>query len=281
MPELPEVEIVRGGLEAALQGDKIVWTQVNRYDLRELVQSDFVKKVEGNKFVKFERRGKYILMTLTSGLLIVLHLGMSGRIRIYPSKDSYLSHKHDHILFYTLGKKLVVFEDPRRFGFMRYLHHNLWYEAPPFCLMGPEPLDKQAWRGSDLYVAIQNKTVAIKNALLDQKIVAGLGNIYVCEALYGARINPLRICSSLSQKECTLLVQSVRSVLEKALRAGGSTLKDYKKTDGSLGYFQHQFSVYDRENQKCPNCNCNEGVIRVVQSGRSTFYCPVKQKLVK
>lgn len=276
MPELPEVEIVRLGLEQSLRGKRIVRVRLSGHDLRFPAPPDFAGTVQGKVLRSFVRRGKYIVGFLDDSHVLILHLGMSGRVRLYGPGQNHESEKHDHAVFEAEDGSVAVYHDPRRFGFLSYAGAKDWESLSFFSTMGPEPL-------SDLRVdylggVLKNKKVNIKTALLDQRVVAGLGNIYVCEALYDACISPMREPSSLSAKEIERLIVSIQKTLRKALEAGGSSLRDYKKTDGSLGYFQTQFSVYDREGERCPNCSCADGCVkRIVQAGRSTFYCPVIQ----
>lgn len=274
MPELPEVETVRRGLEAAVLGKRVQDVQINRYDLRFPVPEDFRQVFSGQVISALIRRGKYIIFELGSGAQAVLHLGMSGRIRIFSEGEAYVPRKHDHILITLEDSGLFVFEDPRRFG-MFYLAREDYRNEKPFCAMGPEPLE--AWSGEDLYARLKGKTACIKTALLDQRVVCGLGNIYVCEALYDCGIHPERAAGRLSEAECAALVNSARAVLVKAIEAGGSTLRDYQKTDGSLGYFQYQFHVYDQEDAPCRLSECGGEIQRIVQAGRSTFFCPCCQ----
>lgn len=274
MPELPEVETVRVGLVGAVLGKRVQDVCINRYDLRLPVPDDFRQVFTGQVIDELSRRGKYIIFNLSSGAQAVLHLGMSGRIRIFEAGEDYTPRKHDHILMTLDDSTRFVFEDPRRFG-MFYLAQKDYRDEKPFSLMGPEPLE--AWSGEDLFNRLSGKRSTIKSALLDQRVVSGLGNIYVCEALYDSFIDPRREAGSVTEKECGLLVKSSRAVLERAIRAGGSTLKDYQKTDGSLGYFQHQFLVYDQEGESCSRDGCCGEIKRVVQSGRSSFFCPVCQ----
>lgn len=274
MPELPEVEIVRRGMDQAITGKAIRCVQVNRHDLRVPVPQNFGQSVTGRVVRSLARRGKYIVMHLGDDVVSVLHLGMSGRIRIFSPDDAYQPQKHDHIVFTMEDGTCFAFEDPRRFG-MFYLTANDWSAEKPFVSMGPEPLEQ--WSGRALFESIRNKKVAVKSALLDQRIVAGLGNIYVCEVLFRAHINPVRQAKDLDIAACERIVAHTCDVLNEAIAAGGSTLKDYQHTDGSLGYFQHGFSVYDREGQECSDVVCSSKILRIVQAGRSTFYCSTCQ----
>lgn len=279
MPELPEVETVLRGLEPVMLGCLIQDVRVRRRDLRVAISDDFEKNISGKRIVQLIRRGKYIIALNDQGAGFCLHLGMSGRIKIFTDKKSYEDVLHDHVLFRMENGDQIVFHDPRRFG-MLYLVDANWEKEKPFSVMGEEPLS-ETFSGLALWHKLESKKVPIKNALLDQNVVAGVGNIYACEALYQAEIHPTRLASSIRKREAELLVKSIRNVLTNAIDAGGSTLRDHRKTDGSMGYFQYGFSVYDREGKPCPSCDCDlkktGGIQRIVQSGRSSFFCPVKQ----
>ncbi len=277
MPELPEVEIVKRGLEPALLGKRIESAEVRRFDLRVPVPENLSSRAQGGRIQKIVRRGKYLLSFLGGDEVMVLHLGMSGRIHIYEPGDSMEIQKHDHIVLNMEGGARIVFNDPRRFGMLYLAPANDWQKQKPFSEMGPEPLGNE-FHGPYLEKKLHRRKSNIKAALLDQKIVAGIGNIYACEALYQSRIDPQKLSGDIKGDEAEALVTSVKDVLQKAIVAGGSSLKDYRHTDGTLGYFQHGFSVYDREDKKCPGCDCKRGVQRIVQSGRSTFFCPAKQR---
>lgn len=278
MPELPEVETVRSGMEQSLLGRVLDEVCVHHRVFRVPVPDDFEARLIGARFTAFRRRGKYIIIDFDQdGLHAVLHLGMSGRVRIHHGLNMYEAQKHDHIVMRTQGGIYVVYHDPRRFGMFYTTPHGMDIAAcAPFAQMGPEPLE--GWDGAALYAALRSRKAPIKAALLDQAVVAGLGNIYVCEALFGAGIHPQRSASSLSRAEAERLAQLCIDVLRRAIKAGGSTLKDYQHIDGELGYFQHGFVVYDREGCDCPSAGCGEKILRIVQSGRSTFYCPACQK---
>ncbi|MCB1783062.1 MAG: bifunctional DNA-formamidopyrimidine glycosylase/DNA-(apurinic or apyrimidinic site) lyase [Alphaproteobacteria bacterium] len=276
MPELPEVETVRSGLAQAIEGKKISAVKIHRRDLRIPVPASFEKDASGRKIDHLIRRGKYILFFLDGPKALALHLGMSGRIRIEKPGETKTPEKHDHAILYIEDGTQIIFHDPRRFGLLTSIEQNNWEEAGFFKHMGPEPLGN--WGAEPLAASIKSRKAPIKQALLDQSVVAGLGNIYVCEALYRAHIDPRRPADSLTKKECAALGAHVKDVLIEAIKAGGSSLKDYRQTDGALGYFQHGFRVYDRAGQSCPEKNCKGEIIRIVQSGRSTFYCPVCQK---
>ena len=284
MPELPEVETVRSGMESAICGKTIKSAQIRRHDLRVMVPEDFGQRL-WNKFIKsLKRRGKYIIFEFENvpDEVAILHLGMSGRVHIYaPDKvAAYEPRKHDHIILQMEDGTQFVYEDARRFGMFTFLDvgdGREWSALPPFDTMGPEPLEGE-WDGVVLYESVRRKTAPIKALLLDQCVVAGLGNIYVCEALHVAGIHPKRAGKNLAQAKCERLAGAIKDVLNRAIKAGGSTLRDYQKTDGSLGYFQYGFRVYDREGVACSRKECKGIIRRISQGGRSTFYCPTCQK---
>lgn len=276
MPELPEVETVRLGIEKALRGQKVVRVEVNRRDLRVVVPEDFEKTLTGSKIESFMRRGKYIIMENDRERFAILHLGMSGRVRIFDPDAQYELQKHDHVVITAQNGVRAVYNDPRRFGFFYTLSpQKKWQDVPPFNVMGLEPLD--GWSGLHLHDSLKSRRTPIKTALLDQSVVAGLGNIYVCEALFQAGISPLRIANTLTKDEAKHLAACSIDVLQRAIAAGGSTLKDYQHTNGELGYFQQGFVVYGREGDICTSKECEQKIIRIVQAGRSTFYCSVCQ----
>lgn len=280
MPELPEVETVMQGLRPALEGGVVERLQFNRKDLRFPLPPEMPALLAGQRIEALQRRGKYILGFAGSGNGFVLHLGMSGVMRVIAAGQDYVAQKHDHVVFEMLGGVRVVFNDARRFGFLVSTHRDRWEEAAPFKAMGPEPLGN-GFSGEVLYAALSGKATSIKAALLDQRVVAGLGNIYVCEALHYAGILPQRIAGDLSVEECALLAVSICTVLREAIAAGGSSLRDYRNTQGKMGYFQHHFAVYDRAGKACPDCDCDigesGGVQKIVQSGRSSYYCARRQ----
>lgn len=270
LPELPEVETVRRGLLPALEGRILKDVIVRRRDLRTPVPQDFEDRVRGRTVKELGRRSKYILLHLDDGTCIIIHLGMSGRIRIEtgnpPEPD-----KHDHIEFLTDSRHCIRFGDPRRFGFVDLIEQGQVDSYPSLAKLGPEPLGA-AFTSSLLYERLRGRTTTMKAILMDQRIVAGLGNIYVNEALFRAGIDPQKQAGLLTEKQAARLVEVIRIVLQDAITAGGSSLKDHRQTNGELGYFQHSFQVYARENEEC--CNCRDGIIkRIVQQGRSTFYC--------
>ncbi len=276
MPELPEVEIVRLGIVPALEGKVLSNVTVHRRDLRIPIPEDLEERLEGKIVEQILRRGKYILILLKNGQGVVLHLGMSGRILIYSSGDSYERAKHDHVVLTVADGTRVVFNDPRRFGMFYLIDGDNWQTQKPFSEMAPEPLGN-GFSGLVLKENFSGRKINIKAALLDQHIVTGVGNIYACEALYDAKISPMRAAGDLNDEEVERLCVAIRDVLTRAIKAGGSSLKDYQHTDGSLGYFQHAFSVYDQEGNKCKACDCDSAVQRIVQGGRSTFYCSRRQ----
>ncbi len=278
MPELPEVETIKTAIEQSIGNTNIIKVLINNKNLREKIPDDFADKVIGARICGYNRRGKYIIIKLDNGYSIIWHLGMSGRVKI--SDEMPEAAKHDHVIFET-GKGIIVYNDARRFGLITYCktedlpHHRL------FAKTGIEPFDK-ALNEDYLYQRLKNKKIPIKEALLDQSIITGIGNIYASEALFEAGILPTREAGSISRAECKIIITKVIDVLKKAIKAGGSTLRDYQKPDGSLGYFQNMHCVYNKTGQKCPGCTCNVnqtgGIRKVVLGGRSTFYCPVKQK---
>ncbi len=279
MPELPEVEIVKRAIEPVLIENTVTSLTYNRKNLRFDLPVDLPALLEGQKLSSVQRRGKYILAFAPNGHGFVLHLGMSGVIRI-EQPDEQTEKKHDHVVWGLDNGVRVVLNDARRFGFVQGVNADSWTDIAPFSQMGPEPLGN-AFNGEVLHRALSGKKTPIKTALLDQRVVAGVGNIYACEALYDSGIAPQRASGTLSDYECERLARSIKEVLQKAIDKGGSSLKDYKHTDGNLGYFQHHFTVYDREGQPCIKqdcpCHTDQGVLRITQQGRSTFYCPYQQ----
>ncbi len=275
MPELPEVETVRTGITPYIQGQSFTRVVVNRHDLRAPIPLDFAQMVTGMKIMGTQRRGKYIFIHLQNGQSIVLHLGMSGRVRVFHSVQDYEAQKHDHVIFHCQEGACISFNDARRFGMLYTLPSDQIDQTRPFSEMGPEPLSDQ-FTAKYLFEALKNKKAPIKNILLDQAIVAGLGNIYVCEILFRAAIMPTRIGTQINQQEAERIHTNTIIVLNEAIAAGGSTLKDHRMADGQLGYFQHRFKVYGRENESCSNA-CGHSVERCVQAGRSTFYCSICQ----
>jgi formamidopyrimidine-DNA glycosylase len=286
MPELPEVETVRRGLAPHLEGARLTKVAQNRPDLRFPLPEDFVHRLTGATVERLERRAKYLLAGLDTGETLVVHLGMTGRFLVdapEPGRPGAFHReagddpKHTHVVFETDRGARIAFNDARRFGFMDLIRTDRLAEHPWFAGMGPEPLG-EAFDDKVLARAFDGRKQNVKVTLLDQKAVAGLGNIYVCEALHRARVHPERAAGSIKAKEASRLVAAIRAVLEDAIRAGGSTLRDFRHSDGELGYFQHSFRVYDREDDPCPRADCPGVIRRIVQGGRSTFFCPVCQK---
>ena len=275
MPELPEVETVRRGLQPVLEGRTLARVIARRPDLRIPLPQGFAKRLTGRRIVKLTRRAKYILAHLDDGEILLMHLGMSGRFAVHargPAHATAGNGTHDHIVFQTDRGDCVVLTDHRRFGLMTLLPGDQAAQHKILAELGPEPLS-DAFCPAVLRTALADKRAPIKAALLDQRVVAGLGNIYVCEALFRARVSPTRIAATVKPAQAVRLVAAVKAVLRAAIDAGGSSLRDYKRTDGELGCFQHTFAVYDREGERCTRRGCKGGVKRLVQSGRSTFYC--------
>ena len=272
MPELPEVETVRRGLAPKLEGARITRLIQRRKDLRVALPTRFASKVEGRRVEKLERRAKYILAHLDDGAVWLMHLGMSGRMMVFSHNEAGATpfDPHDHVVFETDGGWEICFRGPRRFGLMLLLKPGDIATHKLLRGLGPEPLEK-SFTGLVLAAALDGKRTPIKAALLDQRVVAGIGNIYACEGLFLAGLKPTRLASTVQGEKADRLVAGLKSVLNRAIADGGSTLRDHVQPDGELGYFQTRFAVYDREGQKCQVCG--RPVKRMVQSGRSTFYC--------
>jgi len=289
VPELPEVETVRMGLEPALKGHRFMKVETRRGGLRIPFPLRFVERLEGRKVKRLWRRAKYLLAELDSGETLVIHLGMTGRMSVYAEGRTHkfgqyvyktappdAGHgKHDHVVMETDAPARIVFTDHRRFGLMTIVETAKLGEHKLFEGLGPEPLSGD-FDAAYLSAALKGKKTPIKSALLDQRVIAGIGNIYACEALYHAHISPKRLAASVSGERAGALVTAIKKVLADAIKAGGSSLRDYAHTDGELGEFQHRFAVYDREGAPCPRCKTK--IKRIVQAGRSTFYCPACQK---
>jgi len=297
MPELPEVETVKRGLAPFMEGSRIRRAELRRPDLRFPFPPAFAEALEGRQVISLGRRAKYLLIDLDGGDVVIAHLGMSGSFRVEGnevpaetpgdfqmprSKDQ----RHDHVVFHLEtpdGERRVVYNDPRRFGFMDIARREDLASHAFFRDLGAEPTGNTL--DADYIAAkFRGRQTPLKAALLDQKNIAGLGNIYVCEALWRAHLSPERLAGSLvtaagkPKKELVALTQAIRAVIADAIEAGGSTLRDHIRADGSLGYFQHSFSAYDREKQPCRTPGCQGTIGRIVQSGRSTFYCAACQK---
>ncbi len=283
MPELPEVETVRRGLMPVMEGQTIVKAAVNRHDLRWPFPDGMADRLTGKVVKALRRRSKYILADLSSNETLLIHLGMSGRMLIsgHQVGDHYHDHpapaKHDHVVFDMENEARITFNDARRFGAMDLITTHDCDDHWLMCDLGPEPLGN-LFNEDYLVERLKRRNTPIKSALLDQRIIAGLGNIYVCEVLFRAGIHPTRKAGKISSARVAGLVPIVRDVLGEAIAAGGSSFKDYRQADGELGYFQHGFQVYDREGQTCLKPVCEGEIRRIVQSGRSSFFCPQCQR---
>lgn len=301
MPELPEVETVRRGLEPHMEGAKIEKVELRRADLRFPFENDFAKSLEGHTVISMGRRAKYLQVDIDNGLVLIMHLGMSGSFRVEegtaPNQTGGqpgnfvlpkgVHEKHDHVIFHLIESTgqpcRVIYNDPRRFGYMALIARSDLEGHKWFKDMGIEPVGN-VLDGAYLAKKFENKKAPLKSVLLDQKMIAGLGNIYVCEALWRSGLLPTRQAKTLARKNgkpttmAERLSGDIRDVISEAIEAGGSSLKDHRQTDGSLGYFQHRFAVYDREGEPCTKPDCKGFIERIVQSGRSTFYCEKCQK---
>lgn len=290
MPELPEVETVRRGLEPHLAGRRINHVDQRRPNLRFPFPDEFPQRLMGHEITSLTRRAKYIFIHLSSGESWMVHLGMTGRFTINAAETVNatsgqtghnsgwpLAEPHDHVIITLDDGGVVVYNDVRRFGYMDLMPTDQINLHSAIKNLGPEPLTDE-FSVKDLTKKLENKKSAIKMAMLDQSVVAGLGNIYICEALWRCGISPKLAGNMLGKKKLSLLVGVVKEVLEDAIEAGGSSLKDFRKADGELGYFQHQWDAYGKEGEACKKNGCSGQIERIVQSGRSTFYCPVHQK---
>lgn len=283
MPELPEVETVRRGLAPAMEGVVIARADVNRPDLRWPFPERMAERLAGQRVERLRRRSKYILADLGSGETLLIHLGMSGRMLVSGDPLGQFVHahpaaqKHDHVVLHMENGARITFNDPRRFGAMDLMLTATAENHKLLAILGPEPL------GNDFHEAIlcnafKGRNTPVKSALLDQRIVAGLGNIYVCETLFRAGISPKRKAGRIATARVAAMVPIIRAVLEEAIEAGGSSLRDFRQADGELGYFQHSFDVYGKEGAACRRDGCGGTIVRAVQSGRSSFYCPACQR---
>jgi formamidopyrimidine-DNA glycosylase len=293
MPELPEVETVRRGLAPVMEGERFRKVEARRGDLRWPLPVDFGKQLEGRTVAGLGRRGKFLLVDLSSGDVLIMHLGMSGSFHVFRGeggrKLGRYHHEraqhvtHDHVVFHMSNHAIVTFNDPRRFGFMKLAPRAALDQEPLLRRLGPEPLGNE-FDAAMLARACAGRKTSLKAALSDQRIVAGLGNIYVCEALHRALLSPKRKAATIAlrsgapHERAQRLVDGIKAVLRDAITAGGSSLRDHRRTDGELGAFQHNFRVYDREGQACVTPGCDGTVRRIVQQGRSTFFCPTCQK---
>ena len=283
MPELPEVETVKRGLEEFIINESIKEVYLSKFNLRFPWPKDFVSKIVGKKIISIKRRAKYIIIGLSDNYSIIAHLGMSGSYKVLKKGEvqDYIILKHDHLII-DLDNFKIVYNDPRRFGYIDLTNQDP--ETHKFLSsLGPEPLSNY-FNADNLAETLLNKNKPIKNTLLDQNIVSGLGNIYVCEALFRSKINPKKNCSKLvtskgkPRKNLILLVEKINEVIKEAIEAGGSSLRDFSNTSGKMGYFQSSFNVYNRENEECLLGSCDGVVKRIIQSGRSTFFCSKCQK---
>ena len=293
MPELPEVETVRRGLQPVMEGFLIAKAEARRKDLRFPFQKDFVARLDGQTVTGLGRRAKYLMADLGSGDVLLMHLGMSGSFRVVANEATHSpgqfhhprgdDRAHDHVVFHMSSGVSVVFNDPRRFGYMKIIARDALEAEPLLRGLGPEPLGNE-FDATMLARACADKKTSLKAALLDQRVVAGLGNIYVCEALYRSQLSPRRSAATLATRKnepadhAKRLVTAIHGVLNQAIKAGGSSLRDHRQTSGELGYFQHSFQVYDREGETCQTAKCSGIVKRFTQNGRSTFWCPKCQK---
>jgi formamidopyrimidine-DNA glycosylase len=290
VPELPEVETVKRGLQLSMEGRKFTYVETRRSDLRIPFPEDFENRLTGRRIKRLWRRAKYVMADLDGGETLVIHLGMSGRITVYTKGggrrlgtfyhnmacDEIGRGKHDHVVFDTDAPARIVFTDHRRFGLMTIVETQSLESHELFKSLGVEPLSRQ-FDAEYLREALRDKKTPIKSALLDQRVIAGLGNIYVCEALWRSHVSPKRRAAKVKRVQIDMLAKAIKQVLREAVNAGGSSLRDHRQTNGELGYFQKRFTVYDREGESCMRRDCPGTIKRIVQSGRSTFYCPVCQ----
>lgn len=276
MPELPEVETTRRGLLWAMEGQKITSADIRRAGLRWPFPDQMSARLTGAKILRLGRRSKYILLDLSTKETVIIHLGMSGRMQVSTPKHPDLE-KHDHVILHMSNGARIVFNDARRFGMVDLCATDQLAQHRMIAGLGPEPLGND-FSETVLISALKGRGMPIKAALLDQKIVAGLGNIYVCEVLFRTGLNPTLVAGKIAEKRVAALVPVIRQVLTEAIESGGSSLQDFRQTDGELGYFQHAFQVYGREGESCVSTTCTAKISRIVQSGRSTFYCPKCQR---
>lgn len=283
MPELPEVETVRRGLAPVMEGQVIARAEVNRPDLRWPFPERMAERLAGQRVERLRRRSKYILADLSGGETLLIHLGMSGRMTVsgdptgrFP-RDHPAAAKHDHVVLHMGNGARIIFNDPRRFGMMDLIVTTTADRHRLLAVLGPEPLGND-FHEDHLIAAFKGRNMPVKTALLDQRIVAGLGNIYVCEVLYRAKIAPTRKIGKIAPERVAALVPVIRRVLIEAIAAGGSSLSDFRQANGELGYFQHSFAVYGREGAQCCASGCSAAIRRITQGGRSTFYCAQCQR---
>jgi formamidopyrimidine-DNA glycosylase len=277
MPELPEVETVVRGLAGRMTGRRVARLDLHRGDLRWRIPRGLRRRVEGRLIKSVRRRAKYILIDLEDGGVLLMHLGMSGRLTVVNAEDTTPPEVHDHVVFTLDDGTRIRFNDQRRFGMLDYVRDRALEKHPLLRELGPEPLDP-GFTPETLAKSLTGKRTPLKAALLDQQVVAGLGNIYVCEVLFEAGLSPRRLARTVTLERATRLVGAIRAVLKRAIAAGGSSLRNYVQASGELGYFQHQWAVYGKEGEPCPACDCGRGIRRIVQSNRSTFYCAKRQR---
>lgn len=279
MPELPEVETVVRGLARQISGKKIIGVELYRKNLRYPFQRGFTALLQGSSVVSVERRAKYILINLSNGNTLIAHLGMTGSFRVEKKPAQ---QKHDHVVFNLHNNSRIVFNDPRRFGFMEIIKTADIAASKHLAHLGPEPFDKNL-SAEDLYIKLQKAKGPVKPFIMRQDFLVGVGNIYASEALYAARIHPEQPAHTIPRPQFIKLLAEIKKVLQRAIDAGGSTLKDYKNAEGEMGYFQHEFAVYGRAGLPCgqKNCQCAKkgGIQKIIQAGRSSFFCPEKQVL--
>ena len=287
MPELPEVETVCRGLAKSITGKTLERLELRRKSLRFPFPRGMAQKCAQQRITAIRRRAKYILIDLANGQTIIAHLGMTGRMVIAAAGEKYTPEKHDHVIFHFADGGRVVFNDARRFGVLDIAPVHMLEASAHFAHLGPEPLE-DTFTPEYLAAKLATRKTPVKIAIMDQEVVVGVGNIYAAEALFAARIDPTRPAHTLGKAEVKKLWAEIRTVLQKAIAAGGSSIRDYVQSDGELGYFQHHWAVYGKEGEKCPRCNTrsaktaplqkNAEITKITQGGRSTFYCPHCQK---
>jgi formamidopyrimidine-DNA glycosylase len=277
MPELPEVETVCQALRPVLERDTFVCIQANRPDLRYPLPLNLESVLIDQSIIGVKRRAKYLLIDFMHGKTLIWHLGMSGQVIIHHLKQPITKQTpHDHVIFTTAQHYQIIYRDPRRFGFLQLIPTSQLNTTRPFHTLGPEPLDNPALTPQELYTALKNRKVSLKSALLDQKIIAGVGNIYASESLWQAKLSPFRQTDTLTLGEVVVLLRELQDVLRRAIVAGGSTLRDHVRPNGEIGYFQHSFKVYGREHKPCEGCF--SPLLKVMQNGRATYYCKACQR---
>ncbi len=278
MPELPEVETVCQALKPVLEGQSFLSIQLNRSNLRYPFPSNLEKELASYPIISVRRRAKYLLIDFKHNLTLIWHLGMSGRVIIENINAPFLKQSaHDHVIFMTSHHYRITYRDPRRFGFLLLSPTQELEAFRPFNTLGPEPLDNSKINASSFHNRIKSKSTSLKSTLLDQAVIAGIGNIYASEALWQARLSPLRPANTLTLDEADILLREIQNVLNCAIAAGGSTLRDHFRPNGDSGYFQHQFKVYNQESKLCSHCNFFP-ILKFIQNGRSTYYCDHCQK---